>query len=223
MPRLHNPTSAIMPERRRRQIAAIAARYRLTVIEDDVYGFLSPEVSPLAALLPEQTVYINSLSKSLFPGMRLGCAVAAPVVLEKIAQAVWSTMIMASPIGADLLSGWIEDGTAARIAEWKRHEVGARHQMARRLLREQRMATHPCSPHIWLALPSRWPVEAFVAQARARGVVLNGAGTFTTTDAPPRAVRLCIGTPRTRAALEQALGRVVAALADRTPAVRQVV
>ena len=84
MPRLHNPTSAIMPERRRRQIAAIAQRHRLTVIEDDVYGFLSPERAPLAAIIPEQTVYVTSLSKSLFPGMRLGCVVrsaASPRVM----------------------------------------------------------------------------------------------------------------------------------------------
>jgi len=51
MPRLQNPTSAIMSERRRRQIAAIAEKYRLTVIEDDVYGFVSPEKAPLAALI----------------------------------------------------------------------------------------------------------------------------------------------------------------------------
>ena len=50
MPRLQNPTSAVMSDRRRRQIAAIAEKYRLTVIEDDVYGFLSPEKAPLAAL-----------------------------------------------------------------------------------------------------------------------------------------------------------------------------
>jgi DNA-binding transcriptional MocR family regulator len=143
--------------------------------------------------------------------------------VEKIAQAVWTTMIMASPIGADLLSSWIEDGTAARIAEWKRHEVAARQQMARRLLRDERLQTHPNSPHIWLALPSRWTVDAFVAQARARGVVVNGAGSFAAGDQPPRAVRLCIGTPRTRGGLEQALGRVAAALADRIPAARAVV
>lgn len=223
MPRLQNPTSAIMPERRRRQIAAIAQRYRLTVIEDDVYGFLSPERSPLAAMIPEQTVYVTSLSKSLFPGMRLGCVVAPPVILEKIAQTVWTTMIMASPIGADLLSGWIEDGTAARIADWKRHEVAARHQMARRLLRDERIQTHPNSPHLWLSLPTRWSVDAFVAQARSRGVVLNGAGSFAVTDNHPRAVRVCIGTPRTRAGLEQALARVVATLADRAPVARAVV
>jgi DNA-binding transcriptional MocR family regulator len=223
MPRLQNPTSAIMPERRRRQIAAIAQRYRLTVIEDDVYGFLSPEQAPLAAMLPEQTVYVTSLSKSLFPGMRLGCVVAPPVILEKIIQAVWTTMIMASPIGADLLSGWIEDGTAARIADWKRHEVAARHQMARRLLGAERMQTHPNSPHIWLSLPPRWPPDAFVAQARSRGVILNSAASFAASENYPRAIRLCIGTPRTRAGLEQALARVVATLADRAPAARAVV
>src|SRR5687768_16705138 len=42
MPRLQNPTSAIMSERRRRQIAAVAEKHLLIVVEDDVYGFLSP-------------------------------------------------------------------------------------------------------------------------------------------------------------------------------------
>jgi DNA-binding transcriptional MocR family regulator len=223
MPRLHNPTSAIMSEQRRRQIAAIAERHRLTVIEDDVYGFLSPERAPLAALIPDQAIYITSLSKSLFPGMRLGCAVAPPVLLEKVAQVVWATMIMASPIGADLLTGWIEDGTAARIADWKRHEVAARHRMARRLLRGERVQTHPNSPHLWLSLPLRWSVDEFVTHARALGVILNGAGSFAVTGNRARAVRLCIGTPTTRAGLEQALARVVAALADKVPVARAVV
>jgi DNA-binding transcriptional MocR family regulator len=205
MPRLQNPTSAVMPERRRRHIAAIAEKYRVTIIEDDVYGFLSPERAPLAAIAPARTVFVTSLSKSLFPGMRLGCVAAPPEAVEKIAGAVWSTMIMASPIGADLLSGWIEDGTAARIAEWKRHEVAARQAMARRLLDGERLQTHAASPHIWLQLPLRWTSEAFASHIRTRGVILNTSAHFATGDQPPRAVRLCLGTPRTRAGLEQAL------------------
>src|SRR5437762_6720230 len=88
MPRLHNPTSAVMPERRRRQIAALAEKYRLTVIEDDVYGFLSPERSPMSALIPDRTIFVTSVSKSLFPGMRLGCVVAPTAMLEKLNAAV---------------------------------------------------------------------------------------------------------------------------------------
>ena len=205
MPRLQNPTSSIMSERRRRQIATIADKYRLVVIEDDVYGFTSPERSPLASLIPERTVFVTSLSKSLFPGLRLGAVVAPPSILEKVVSAVWSTIIMASPIGADLLSGWIEDGTAARIADWKRHENAARQTMARRLLQGERIQTHPTSPHLWLHLPLRWSSEAFVAQARARGVIVNPSTQFAVGDQHPRAVRVCLGPPRTRAGLEQAL------------------
>src|SRR6266704_690025 len=38
MPTLHNPTTAIMPEERRRAIAQIARQYGVAIVEDDVYG-----------------------------------------------------------------------------------------------------------------------------------------------------------------------------------------
>jgi DNA-binding transcriptional MocR family regulator len=222
MPRLQNPTSAIMSERRRRQIAAAVEKHRLTVIEDDVYGFLSTERTPLAALIPERTAFVTSLSKSLFPGIRVGCVAAPTEIAEKVAQSVWTTMIMASPIGADLMCGWIEDGTAARIEEWKRHEIAARQSMARRLLAGERMQSHAVSPHVWLHLPVGWSSEAFAAQARARGVILNASTNFAASDQQPRAVRVCLGTPRTRAGLEQALALVRATLTSQPLAARAV-
>ena len=224
MPRLHNPTSAVMPERRRRQVAAIAEKYRLTVIEDDVYGFLSPERASMSALVPERTIFVTSVSKSLFPGMRLGCVVAPPSLVEKLSAAVWTTTICVPPISADLLCGWMEDGTALRILEWKRHEVAARQSMAKRLLDGHRVQTHPSSPHAWLHLPARWDAETFAAEMRSRGVLVNASTAFSVGDQPtPRAIRLCLGTPRTRAGLEQALTRLVAALSERAPATRAVV
>jgi DNA-binding transcriptional MocR family regulator len=224
MPRLHNPTSAVMPERRRRQVAALAEKYRLTVIEDDVYGFLSPERASLSALIPERTLFVTSVSKSLFPGMRLGCVVAPPAMVEKLSAAVWTTTICVPPISADLLCGWMEDGTAMRILEWKRHEVAARQAMAKRLLDGHRVQTHPSSPHAWLHLPARWTAEAFAVEMRSRGVLVNPSTAFSVANqATPRAVRLCLGTPRTRAGLEHALTRLVAALSERESATRAVV
>jgi DNA-binding transcriptional MocR family regulator len=223
MPRMQNPTSAVMSDRRRRQVAAVAEKYRLIVVEDDTYGFLSPERTPLAPLIPHRTLFVTSLSKSLFPGLRLGSVVAPPSLVEKISDAVWTTMVSTSPIGADLLSGWIEDGTAARVAEWKRHEGAARQIMAKRLLAGERYQTHPLSHHLWLSLPPRWSSDGFVAQARSRGVVLNASSQFAVGDQHPKAVRLCLGTPRTRAGLEQALTRVAECLPDRAPAARAVV
>jgi DNA-binding transcriptional MocR family regulator len=222
MPRLQNPTSAIMSDRRRRQIAALAEKYRLVVIEDDVYGFLSPARAPLAALIPQRTVFVTSLSKSLFPGMRLGCVAAPAELVDGIAGAVWTSMIMASPIGADLLSGWIEDGTAARIAEWKRHEFAARQVMARRLFDGERVQTHPSSPHLWLHLPARWSSESFAAHVRSRGVILNASTQFSVSEQPARAVRVCLGPPRTRPGMEQAFTIIRQSLAAQ-PAAAQAV
>jgi DNA-binding transcriptional MocR family regulator len=194
------------------------------VIEDDVYGFLSPEQACLATLIPDRTIFVTSLSKSLFPGLRIGCAVAAPAFLERLNAAVWATTLMTSPIGADLLCGWLEDGTAARIVDWKRHEVAARQGMARRLLEGLRVLTHPSSPHAWLQLPTRWTPDSFAAEMRSRGVLVNASTAFSVGDQPPpRAIRLCVGTPRTRAGLEQALTRIVDTLAERAPAARAVV
>jgi DNA-binding transcriptional MocR family regulator len=224
MPRLQNPTSAVMPERRRRQVAALAEKYRLTVIEDDVYGFLSPERASLSALIPERTIFVTSVSKSLFPGMRLGCVVAPPAMVEKLCAAVWTTTICVPPISGDLLCGWMEDGTAMRILEWKRHEVAARQAMAKRLLDGHRVQTHPSSPHAWLHLPVRWTAEAFAVEMRSRGVLVNPSTAFSVANqATPRAVRICLGTPRTRAGLENALTRLVAALSERESVTRAVV
>lgn len=223
MPRLQNPSSAVMSERRRKQIAAVAEKHRLTVVEDDTYGFLSPERVPLATLIPDRSLFVTSISKSLFPGLRLGCVVAPPALVEKVTASVWSSMIMTSPIGADLMSGWLEDGTAARIAEWKRHEIAARQAIVARVLEGHKYQTHPLSPHIWLQLPARWTSDAFVAEMRTRGVIIGAAGEFTVGDQQPRAVRICLGTPRTRAGLELALERVANVLSERVPAARVVV
>ena len=223
MPRLQNPMSAVMSDKRRRQIAAVASRHQLTIVEDDTYGFHSPERAPLMALIPERTIFVTSLSKSLFPGIRLGCVVAPKALLEKVTEAIHATMIMPSPIGADLLCGWLEDGTAARIAEWKRHETTARQAIARRALDGERIQTHPCSPHIWLHLPARWSADAFVPAARSRGVIVNSADAFAVGPTEIRGIRLCLGTPRTRAGLEDALGRIAETLAERPMAQRAVV
>src|SRR5205814_5615402 len=217
-------TSAVMSERRVRQVAAVAEKYRLTVIEDDVYGFLSPERASLMALIPDRTIFATSVSKSLFPGIRLGCVVGSGATIEKLTAAVWTTTICVPPISADLLCGWMEDGTALRILEWKRHEVAARQAMAKRLLDGYRVQTQASSPHAWLHLPARWTTDAFAAEMRSRAVLVNASTAFSVGhEAAPRAIRLCLGTPRTRAGLEQALTRIASALQERAPATRAVV
>src|SRR5206468_1294184 len=64
VPTLQNPTTSIMSEERRRQIAAVAREHGVLIVEDDVHGRI-PERAPrpLSAFAPERAVYLTGMSK----------------------------------------------------------------------------------------------------------------------------------------------------------------
>jgi DNA-binding transcriptional MocR family regulator len=211
MPSFQNPTATLMSETRRREIAAIAVKHQLTVIEDDVYGFLAPDARPLSTLLPESLSYfITSTSKSIAPGIRIGYLLAPAAMIERLSVAVLRTVVNAAPAMAELATSLITDGMAGRIAEWKRKEIGARQEIARRVLHGFSVQSHPQSPHLWMRLPEPWQTDAFVTRARHRGILLTGADSFAVgRETDLQAIRIAVGPPATRSALEDGLEELV--------------
>ena len=65
MPTLQNPTGAVMSAERRQAIATVLRKYRLPVIEDDIYRFLTDAPPPLSAFVPELGHYLLGCSKSI--------------------------------------------------------------------------------------------------------------------------------------------------------------
>lgn len=224
-PTLHNPTSATMPEARRRRIAAIARAHDLTILEDDIYGFLLPEAPPpLAAFAPERTCFFIGCSKGLGAGLRVGFLAAPDRLQARLRAEIGATVWYAAPSLAALVSRWIEDGTARWITEGKRRETAARQDLARRRLAGLEWDSHPASSHVWLTLPEPWEVAAFVEAARESGVLVNPAEAFVAgRSAVPPAVRICLGPVLERARLDLALGRIVELLASPRGAVAAVV
>jgi len=76
-PTLHNPTTACMDSDRVHAIAQLCRRFDALVIEDGVYAGQSTINHTLAALIPERTFHVSSLSKIISPGLRIG-ALAPP-------------------------------------------------------------------------------------------------------------------------------------------------
>jgi len=218
MPTVQNPRSSVMSEARRRKIAAVAAAHDLPVVEDDTYGFLVAGARPLAAKEGARTFYLTSLSKSIAPALRIGYLLAPQGMVEPLASALFATVIFASPLTAQLASEWIADGTAERVAEWKRQEITARQELAGRVLGGLPFETTPASPHLWLGLPAAWKADRFAAEARMRGVLLTPAEDFAVSpEAAARpAVRICLGPPRDRAVLSQGL-KIVRELVSQPP------
>ena len=214
LPTLHNPTTAILPLERRRALAELAMRHDLLLIEDDVYGFLRERpLPPLASLAPDHAFYVTSTSKSFVPGLRIGYARCPPALVERVSAALRALTYTAPPLMARIASRWIEDGSADRLVAEKRAETARRQALACRLLARWRYRSEPGAAHLWLSLPEPWHGEEFAAAAERSGVGVTPAAAFAVGRQVPNAVRLCIGTPPTLAALERGLTRLEALLA----------
>ncbi|WUJ72317.1 PLP-dependent aminotransferase family protein [Kribbella soli] len=88
VPDFQNPTGVTLSLERRRRLIELANRHQLVILEDTPYRDLRYEGSHLPTLKSLDTegrvVHVGSFSKILAPGVRLGWAVAAPEVLEKL-------------------------------------------------------------------------------------------------------------------------------------------
>jgi DNA-binding transcriptional MocR family regulator len=214
LPTFHNPTTALMPEARRAEIAELCRRYGVPIVEDDVPGPLPLErPRPLVTFAPEIGYYVTTTSKCLAPGLRVAYVLAPPGGADRIAAALRATTWMAAPLGVEIATRWMEDGTADALLDARRQEARARHELARRLLGRLEYRAHPDAYHVWLTLPDPWPSAAFAARARQSGVAIAPADVFMVgRGAPPHAVRISLGGPP-RDTLERALRVLLTVLA----------
>ena len=217
MPTLHNPTGATQPPDRRASIAEIARRHELTILEDDVYGFLAcDEVPPLAAFAPERTIFVTSTSKSISPALRVGVAALPEDRVARFGAAARAMNWMPPTLMAELFARWVDDGTADGLAGRTRQEMARRQAVALRRLDGLAVRMAPHAFHLWLALPEPWRVPEFVSAARGRGLSLTPTDLFVAGRAPtPHAVRVSLSAPADCTMLERGLAELVALLHKR--------
>jgi len=185
----------------------------LLLIEDAPYAYLAPEAPPpLAALAPERTVYVSSLSKNLATGLRFGFIAAAAAHIPALERAVRATAWNTAGVITSIACGWIEDGTVARLEAEKRVDARRRQALAGRVLAGLPLVRHPASYFLWLPLGEDQRAERVAAFLARQGVAVSTAEAFATTAHVPQALRLALGSA-TMEALRQALGLVREAVA----------
>lgn len=211
-PNLHNPTTASLPIRRREQIADIALRYSVPIIEDDAYGMLPPAVPPpLAELAPELTYFVTGLSKWLGAGLRTAYLLSPTgAAHQRAAGALRATTVMASPLVNGLVTDWLERGHCESVLVAMREECGARSALVRQRLGEFDVRTQPQAFHAWLPLPDRdaESVAVLAGDLQRLGVAAVPGAAFSTDREPPPALRLCLGGMLTRDDCARALQAV---------------
>ena len=88
VPNFQNPTGRTMTEKRRKQLAELAEKYDVYVLEDNPYGeirFSGQHVPAVKSFDKSGHVfYMSTFSKTLAPGFRLGWLVADKAVVNKL-------------------------------------------------------------------------------------------------------------------------------------------
>lgn len=225
VPTIHNPTGAVMPETRRREIATIARAHGVAIVEDDIHALLPAERPlPIAAFAPELGYYLMSTSKTLVAGLRVGYVAAPRGLFSRLAASLRATAWAAPPLMAALASNWIEEGTADALLAARRRAAEARQARARERLAGLRFDGHAASYFLWVHLPEPWRSDTFTAEAQARGLGVTPAEAFLVgRGAVPPAVRVCLGAARDEAELDRGLAALVSALAVGREGARAVV
>lgn len=91
IPTFHNPASVTLSQDRRERLVNLSHLNNFLIIADEVYQFLAYDTTPpepLAAFTNqvEQVISINSFSKILAPGLRLGWIQAHQKVIKRLAE-----------------------------------------------------------------------------------------------------------------------------------------
>lgn len=208
-PNLNNPTVSLMPDSRRQEIAAIARRFGVHIIEDDVYGPLlgGSHARPLSSYAPELSFYCTSMTKSVLTGLRVGYLAMPKRLALRTESILRVNSWMATPLVAEIASRWINDGRAAQLVALQRTLLGERQALLREYLGEYVRGQHAHALGAWLNIPERWEVDSLVRALRRRQIAVTPPEPFLVRGTPrPRAVRLCVGAECSDAKLRQALG-----------------
>lgn len=201
MPSLQNPTGLTLDRESRVALAEEAAAADVPLVEDDYQADLWAEGDaprPLAGL-PEagEVVHVGTLSKALFPGLRVGWIFAPPALLERLALVKRLSDLSGSVLLQAAAAEYLASG------EYDRHVATARREARRRMrelvaalrgdLPEGCVVTEPRGGHVaWVSLPAGLTGRAVTERALAAGVRVTPGETFLPVPGGPSGVRLSV-------------------------------
>jgi DNA-binding transcriptional MocR family regulator len=208
MPTLHNPLGLVMAEADRARLAAMAEKYGFIILEDGAYSFLAePAPPPVFTLAPQRTIYVCGLSKSVASGLRLGFMAAPPEWIADLGYAIRASTWTVSSLSIALACLWIDNGTVDQFEDRKRKDARRRQTLARRVLKDLDVRSHPSSYFQWLSLPPDMRIDQVAASLERQGILVATSEAFSTSMRMPHAMRIVLS-GIAPGVLEDVLGRV---------------
>jgi GntR family transcriptional regulator/MocR family aminotransferase len=218
------PLGVSLAPERRQQAVQRAARGGTVVIEDDYDGEFRYDrraIGAMQALAPEHVIYAGTASKTLSPAVRLAWLVVPHALLADVISAKCLTDRHGSSLDELTLAELIGSGgydrhvRRSRLRYLRRRDrlIGA----LARALPQPRVTGVAAGLHAVLNLPPGVSEAEVVAAAAARGLVLEGMGSYRPAGiAYPQSLVLGYGTPPAHA-FTTAVSRLCAVLQAAKP------
>jgi GntR family transcriptional regulator/MocR family aminotransferase len=162
IPAFHNPTGVTLSLQRRHRLLNLVRRHDVLVLEDGVCSELRYEGRPVPSLYAlddtGHVVHVNSFSKFLLPGIRVGYLVAPRRLRERLVRMKQSTDLFTSSLIQRALAEYLDRGhLEAHLDTMRRVYRERRDAMLDSLARHLPEETHWTSPQgglcLWLTLP----------------------------------------------------------------------
>jgi 2-aminoadipate transaminase len=219
-PIAQNPTGAALPQRRAKQIVALARRYDVMILEDQTgwqvtYDATAPP--PLAAFDTDgRVIVMESLSKSIFPALRIGYIYAKGTIAEALEVAKIRADVFTSTLTQRALWRFMSSPAYSRHIRSSRNLYRDRRDAfiegLERALPWANVIPPSAGVNVWLPLPPRLSTQAAFDACAREGVLVMPAEPFYPTRTGPPAIRLSFGNLDVETAAE-ALRRLGVALA----------
>jgi len=218
MPNLQNPTSITMPLSRRKELLSLMEKYDVLAIEDDAYGFQLPDPPPsLSELNPERVFYLNTLSKSWAPGLRVGYLVSPKGWAKVVDHAQAASVYMSTPLIMSMATQLILSKQYDQIVRAKRKEIAKRQAIVDRVFGNWPIQSDPRSMHVVIPLAQKLRADEVLARLLEKRIVAAPLSQFSAAhDAGkgPEGIRLCIGAPQIRADMKSGLEKTREIIGD---------
>jgi DNA-binding transcriptional MocR family regulator len=197
----NNPLGCTMPDEKKRAILDLLARYRVPLIEDDIYGdiyFGGERPRPFMALDRRgDTIYCSSFSKTVAPGYRIGW-IAPGRHMQKVLERKY-TLTLSSPALtqvalADYLSSGGYDGHLRRIRRAFQHNIVQMTRAIERTFPEGTKVTRPAGGFVlWLELPRPRRSRELFRQALEKGICFAPGDVFSASGRYHNCLRISCG------------------------------
>ena len=183
----HNPTGCDLSAGRRERLAALAMERNLFVLEDRVYAdlrFDGDPVPPLRELAPAHVIQVNSLSKVVGGGLRVGWAAARGPVRERIAllklESDFHTPTLVQHMAARFLaSGAYDRHIKTTLPFYRERRDALMAALERHLAGEYRAEAPRGGHHVWVTLDRPVDERALYSEAVRHGTTFTPGGAVT--------------------------------------------